>query len=248
MVKGHGKRLLRGVAALLAVAAGAGCVRPAPPALSVREAMAPQSTPTPPLRMAVRSATIRKVIDSALAQTQVTRSYDPAYQTISYPGGDVPIATGVCSDVVVRAFRAAGVDLQKEIHEDMAAHFGKYPQRWGLQRPDPNIDHRRVPNLMTFFTRQGRSLPVDKRPEMYEPGDVVAWRIRGDMLHVGIVSDQLTANHVPLIVDNWGNGTQLEDVLFGWQIIGHYRYFGAGPRRAARAARVAAAIAPAIRS
>ena len=166
------------------------------------------------------------VAHAALEQTAYTRSYDPAYVRIAYPNGDPPRDRGVCSDVIVRAFRAAGVDLQKEIHEDMLRSFAAYPHRWGLAAPDANIDHRRVPNLMTFFTRQGKSLPVSARREDYAPGDVVAWDLGGGLLHVGLVSDAPAAGGAGYaIVHNIGAGAQLEDVLFNWKIIGHYRYF-----------------------
>ncbi|HMK68313.1 MAG TPA: DUF1287 domain-containing protein [Stellaceae bacterium] len=166
------------------------------------------------------------VAHAALEQTAYTRSYDPAYVRIAYPNGDPPRDRGVCSDVIVRAFRAAGVDLQKEIHEDMLRSFAAYPHRWGLAAPDANIDHRRVPNLMTFFTRQGKSLPVSARREDYAPGDVVAWDLGGGLLHVGLVSDAPAAGGAGYaIVHNIGAGAQLEDVLLNWKIIGHYRYF-----------------------
>lgn len=163
---------------------------------------------------------------AALEQTAYTRSYDPAYVRIAYPNGDPPRDRGVCSDVVVRAFRAAGVDLQREVHEDMLRDFAAYPHRWGLSAPDPNIDHRRVPNLMTFFARHGKSLPVSARHEEYRPGDVVAWDLGGGLLHVGLVSDVPAPEGVGYaIVHNIGAGARLEDVLLNWKIIGHYRYF-----------------------
>jgi uncharacterized protein len=147
---------------------------------------------------------------------------------LSYPNGDVPIATGVCADVVVRAFRGAGVDLQKEVHEDMKRAFAKYPNKWGAKGTDANIDHRRVPNLMTWFARQQKSLPVSDQAEAYQPGDVVAWELNQatGQLHIGLVSDvKVTgANHFA-IVHNISSGAQLADVLFAWKIIGHYRYF-----------------------
>jgi len=162
----------------------------------------------------------------ALEQTAYTRSYDSAYVRIAYPNGDPPRDRGVCSDVVVRAFRAAGVDLQKEVHEDMLRNFAAYPHRWGLNAPDANIDHRRVPNLMTFFSRRGKSVPVTQRPEDYLPGDVVAWDLGGGLLHVGLVSDVRASDGGGYaIVHNIGAGARLEDVLLNWKIIGHYRYF-----------------------
>lgn len=166
------------------------------------------------------------VAHAALQQTAYTLSYDPAYVRIAYPNGDLPRDRGVCSDVIVRAFRAAGVDLQKEIHEDMLRSFATYPHRWGLAAPDANIDHRRVPNLMTFFARHGNSLSVTARREDYAPGDVVAWDLGGGLLHVGLVTDVPAPDGEGYaIVHNIGAGARLEDVLLNWKIIGHYRYF-----------------------
>lgn len=167
-----------------------------------------------------------QAVAGAVEQTGYTRLYDPAYVQLAYPGGDPPPDRGVCSDVVVRAFRRAGVDLQKEVHEDMARHFSAYPKRWHLSAPDPNIDHRRVPNLMTYFTRTGKSLPASGKPEDYAPGDVVAWDLGGGLLHIGVVSDTRAADSRSYeVVHNIGAGARLEDVLFSWPIIGHYRYF-----------------------
>ena len=138
----------------------------------------------------------------------------------------MPSDRGVCSDVIVRAFRKAGVDLQKEVHEDMTLNFSAYSNKWGAKRPDSNIDHRRVPNLMTYFDRKGKSLPITNKREDYLPGDVVAWDLGGGLLHIGMVSNTktwLTRNY--MIVHNIGAGARLEDVLFSWKIIGHYRYF-----------------------
>jgi uncharacterized protein YijF (DUF1287 family) len=169
-----------------------------------------------------------QAIQAAIDQTEYTLRYDPSYVRIDYPGGDVPLDRGVCSDVIVRAFRKAGVDLQKEVHEDMTLNFSAYSNKWGAKRPDSNIDHRRVPNLMTYFDRKGKSLPITKRREDYLPGDVVAWDLGGGLLHIGLVSNAkswLTRNYE--IVHNIGAGARLEDVLFSWKIIGHYRYFDA---------------------
>ena len=163
----------------------------------------------------------RTIASAAEAQVGVTRRYDPAYVRLSYPGGDIPLERGVCADVIVRAFRKIGVDLQVTVHEDMRRAFASYPQRWGLRRPDRNIDHRRVPNLMTYFKRENKSLDIDAA---YEPGDVVAWRLPGGLHHIGIVSTKRAANGLPLVVHNIGYGTQNEDVLHAWDIIGHYRW------------------------
>jgi len=167
-----------------------------------------------------------RAIQSAIEQTEFTHRYDPSYARIDYPGGDVPLDRGACSDVIVRSFRKAGVDLQKEIHEDMAANFSSYSNKWGASRPDPNIDHRRVQNLMTYFERKHKSLPITDKRENYIPGDVVAWDLGGGLLHIGMVTNAKSwlAGHNQ-IVHNIGAGARLEDVLFSWKIIGHYRYF-----------------------
>ncbi len=170
---------------------------------------------------------LRKLLESSIAQTRVTHSYTQDYFDIPYPNGDVPIETGACTDVIVRGFRKAGIDLQKEVHEDMAANFAKYPTKWGLTRPDTNIDHRRVPNLQTFFTRMGKSLPVTSQAKNYKPGDIVTWDLDGKgMTHIGIVSNirnERTRRYS--IVHNIGSGTKIEDRLFEWKITGHFRYF-----------------------
>ena len=177
-------------------------------------------------RAPVSSPNVKLVIESAVEQTNYTSGYDPSYVKIDYPGGDVPRHTGVCSDVVIRAFRKAGVDLQKEVHEDMKRAFSSYPKRWGLARPDPNIDHRRVPNLMTYFERKGKSIAVITDPKDYLPGDVVAWDLGKGVLHVGVVTNLMPeGSQTYLLVHNIGWGARLEDVLFSWRIIGHYRYF-----------------------
>src|SRR5689334_99789 len=170
--------------------------------------------------------TLQPVIESALAQTEQTTIYDPAYVRLDYPGGDLPIERGVCADVIVRAFRKGGVDLQKEVHEDMRRDFSAYPNRWGLRAPDANIDHRRVPNLMTYFKRRGKSLPITSDAKDYEPGDVVAWDLGGGQTHIGLVVNlRPREGERYYIVHNIGAGARLEDVLFAWRQIGHYRYF-----------------------
>ncbi len=148
--------------------------------------------------------------------------YDPSYVRLAYPGGDVPLERGVCADVVIRAFRAIGVDLQVELHEDMRAHFAAYPRNWGLRGPDRNIDHRRVPNLMRYFERRGKRLALDGA---YEPGDVVAWRLPNGLHHIGVVAGERVpdaARHY--VVHNIGAGARQEDVLYAFEIIGHYRW------------------------
>lgn len=162
-----------------------------------------------------------------MRQTSVTTNYTQEYFTIGYPGGDVPAETGACTDVVVRALRAAGVDLQQKVHEDMRANFANYPKKWGLSKPDTNIDHRRVPNLQTYFTRHGKQLPITEDQINFQPGDIVSWDLDGKgMTHIGIVSNRRNPqNGRYLIVHNIGSGTRLEDRLFDWKITGHYRYF-----------------------
>lgn len=169
-----------------------------------------------------------RLVAAAHAQAEHTKSYDGAYRRIAYPNGDVPMETGVCSDVIVRAYRTLGTDLQKKVHEDMKAHFALYPKTWGLSKPDTNIDHRRVPNLQVFFTRHGKSLPVSSAPADYLPGDIVTWNLAAParmLPHIGIVSDKRTADGArPLIVHNIGQGVRTEDILFEYKITGHYRY------------------------
>jgi uncharacterized protein YijF (DUF1287 family) len=166
------------------------------------------------------------LVASARTQVGVTLHYDPAYARIPYPNGDVPLERGVCADVIVRAFRADGIDLQKLVHEDMAAHFSAYPHAWGLRGPDSNIDHRRVPNLETFFQRRHASLPVSATASDYRAGDVVSWRLPNGLAHIGLVSDRTAADGSgrPLMIHNIGVGAQEEDVLFSWKIVGHYRW------------------------
>ncbi|MCM5682453.1 DUF1287 domain-containing protein [Schlegelella sp. S2-27] len=172
---------------------------------------------------APRSVDATQLVRSAREQVGVTLGYDPRYQRLAYPGGDVPRETGVCTDVVIRALRAQRIDLQKEVHEDMRAHFGAYPRQWGLSRPDRNIDHRRVPNLMTFFKRRGQALPVSRSAAAYRPGDIVTWDLGRNTPHIGIVSDRKTAQGEPMIIHNIGAGTREEGGLFAYRITGHYR-------------------------
>jgi uncharacterized protein len=152
--------------------------------------------------------------------------YDPAYVKIPYPNGDVPAGKGVCTDVIIRAYRKLGIDLQKEVHVDMKQNFSAYPAIYGLRKPDSNIDHRRVPNLMVFFDRKGQSLPVSRNAGDYKPGDVVTWKLSGGATHIGIVVG-IKSEVDPLrfqIVHNIGNGQELQDCLFSYTITGHYRY------------------------
>jgi uncharacterized protein len=176
-----------------------------------------------PLEAGAWSADPRQLIRSARQQVGVTLDYDPSYRALSYPGGDVPLSTGVCTDVLVRALRAQDIDLQKKVHEDMRAHFTQYPQRWGLRRPDTNIDHRRVPNLMMYFRRQGFAVAMSTDPTAFAPGDIVAWDLGGGVTHIGIVSDRSTTAATPLVLHNIGRGAREENILFAYTMIGHYR-------------------------
>lgn len=166
-----------------------------------------------------------KLVAAALAQTKQNVRYDPAYVRIPYPGGDVPADTGVCTDVVIRAYRAAlGLDLQKLVHEDMRANFARYPKNWGLSRPDPNIDHRRVPNLQTFFQRRGAALPVTQNAADYLPGDLITCTVAGRLPHIAIVVPAPDGGAEPWIVHNIGQGPKLEKRLFEFPLTGHYRF------------------------
>lgn len=172
------------------------------------------------------SSALKQVVASANEQPGQTIYYDQSYVQINYPGGDVPLEKGACTDVIIRAFRKGGVDLQKEVHEDIARNFAAYPTKWGLKKPDPNIDHRRVPNLQTYFARKGKALPMTLQPEDYLPGDVVTWDLGNKTDHIGLVTNvwsDATGNY--MVAHNLGGGVKIENVLFAWQITGHYRYF-----------------------
>ncbi|MGH8081055.1 MAG: DUF1287 domain-containing protein [Lysobacter sp.] len=220
----HGRLRLASIiafalAAMLTLALGA-CSR-APDPSAKREAdvrvwppasQSPTSAPSPPLVAAAR------------AQIGVTRRYDPAYVQLAYPGGDVASDRGVCTDVVIRALRTQGIDLQQAVHEDMQANFASYPAIWRASSTDRNIDHRRVPNLRRWFERQHWSLPVSDRAADYRPGDVVTWELRSGVPHIGIVSDRKSWDRArPLMLHNIAIGTQEDDVLFDYPITGHYR-------------------------
>lgn len=168
----------------------------------------------------------KKLIAAAETQIGRTLSYDPNYTQIAYPGGDVPIERGVCTDVIIRAYRdGLGVDLQRLVHEDMAANFSKYPRKWGLAKPDSNIDHRRVPNLQTFFARQKASVPLSLDGSAFLPGDVVTMNLPGNLTHIALVTNRPTTDgQRPLCVHNIGAGARLEDTLFAFELTGHYRF------------------------
>jgi uncharacterized protein YijF (DUF1287 family) len=172
------------------------------------------------------SPQLKQLVEAAIEQSRVTTGYDRSWVKIDYPNGDVSSDTGVCSDVIVRAFRKAGIDLQKEIHEDMMRAWSEYPRKWGARGTDTNIDHRRVLNLTTWFDRQGKSLAVTSDRADYLPGDVVAWELSDGVEHIGILTNLASEpdKHY-LIVHNIGAGARVEDQLLAWKIIGHYRYF-----------------------
>lgn len=166
-----------------------------------------------------------KLSDAALTLTDQKVQYDPQYFSIPYPNGDVPANKGVCTDVVIRAYRKLGIDLQKKVHEDMKANFNLYPKNWGLRSTDKNIDHRRVPNLMKYFSRFGIIKKITANADDYKPGDIVAWNLGGAITHIGIVVNKKSPDGKRyMIVHNIGAGQVMEDVLFSYTIIGHYSY------------------------
>lgn len=203
----------------------AACSREPAAVSAAPEVAPPASTPQMPGVEAATAKPSDPIVAAARAQIGVTTAYDPAYKTLAYPNGDVPLATGVCSDVVVRAVRTAKkIDLQKAVHEDMAAAFAAYPKKWNLSAPDKNIDHRRVLNLMTYFKRAGNEKPATKNAADYLPGDIVAWDLNGKGLtHIGVVSDKKSSGGTPLILHNIGRGAEESDILFAYAILGHYR-------------------------
>lgn len=163
--------------------------------------------------------------NAAIELTKQKVTYDGDYVSIPYPNGDVAPNKGVCADVVIRAYRKLGIDLQKEVHEDMKRNFAVYPKSWGLKSPDANIDHRRVPNLMKFFSRKGKMLPMTDKPQDYHPGDIVCWNLQGGLTHIGLVVNRKSADGKRyLIVHNIGGGQVIADCLFSYKIIGHYSY------------------------
>ena len=185
-----------------------------------------QQQPTVP---AARQEFLKKLSGAAVERAQHVVRYEPAYVRIPYPGGDVPADTGVCTDEVIRTYRALGIDLQKEVHEDMEQNFSAYPRRWRWlsAHTDSNIDHRRVPNLMVFFARKGEALAIGQLSEDFAPGELVTWDLGGGVPHIGIVVDRKSpASGRYMILHNIGQGPQIEDVVFNWKITGRYRYFG----------------------
>lgn len=168
----------------------------------------------------------KSLIAAAESQIGVTVSYDPAYRRIEFPGGDVPRETGVCTDVIIRAYRdATGFDLQKAVNADMKRNFSAYPRNWGMARADANIDHRRVPNLRAFFKRKGAGLKVTSNAADYLPGDIVTQNLPGNLAHIGLLSSRLNGGKTrPLVIHNIGGGAQIEDTLFAFEITGRYRF------------------------
>lgn len=162
------------------------------------------------------------LVENARKQIGVTVSYDPQYSKIDFPMGDVPATTGVCTDVMIRAYRLQGLDLQQAVNKDMKSAWEKYPKLWGLKNTDTNIDHRRVPNLETFFSRYGKTLSLTDI-NSFQAGDIVTWRLPKNLPHIGLVSDKKSADGTPLIIHNIGRGTVEEDILFKYKIVGHYR-------------------------
>ncbi|MBS0659177.1 MAG: DUF1287 domain-containing protein [Verrucomicrobia bacterium] len=208
--------------------------------LSAQESAVPATTPSatasttpvvvaPPPPSPENAEKIRQLIAAARQQIGVTTKYDPDYSQITFPNGDVPLDRGVCTDVIVRALRAVGADLQVLVNEDMKRAWARYPKLWNLSAPDPNIDHRRVPNLMIYLMRAGKRKRNTQTVEHYPPGDFVVWKLPNGLLHIGLVSDAKSPAGTPLVIHNIGAGTKEEDILFQYEIIGHYRWFGEEP-------------------
>lgn len=177
------------------------------------------------IALSAQNRFFEELADSALTLTYQPVVYDPTYIQLDYPNGDVPSNKGVCTDVVIRAYRKIGIDLQKEVHEDMKTNFNLYPNNWGLTSPDKNIDHRRVPNLMVYFIRFGEEKNISQNTGDYNPGDIVCWDLGGGIMHIGIVVNKRSEDHQRyMIVHNIGAGQVLADCLFDFEIIGHYKY------------------------
>jgi uncharacterized protein YijF (DUF1287 family) len=188
------------------------------------------ATPQETVKPVYESPVLERLVAAAVERTSHEVEYDSSYFNLDYPGGDVPEGKGVCTDEVIRSYRALGVDLQKEVHEDMAANFARYPTTFGLKSTDRNIDHRRVPNLRVFFERKGKSLPITDEATDYRPGDILTWDLNASQTHIGIMVDVPSATPGRyLIMHNMGQGPKMEDILFAWKITGHYRYTGPPP-------------------
>lgn len=167
-----------------------------------------------------------KLSEAAISIIDPSIAYDPTYYKLTYPNGDIPSNKGVCTDVIIRSYRKLGIDLQKKVHEDMVKNFSIYPKKWGLKKPDTNIDHRRVPNLEVFFTRSGKKLKISQNKNDYKTGEIITWMINGKLPHIGIITHKKSSNGNPLIVHNVGGGQVLEDCLFNYAIVGHFKYTG----------------------
>ena len=211
--------LRNAAAALLAAGLCAGCADPQPAAPAPSATADAGRTPSTPAAPTPAHPLVR----AARAQVGVVRYYDPTYVRMAYPGGDVAADRGVCTDVVIRALRTQGLDLQRVLHEDMRANFARYPGNWGARGTDRSIDHRRVPNLRRWFERQGWQQPISERGADYRPGDLVTWDLGGGTPHIGIVSDRKAWDGDPLILHNIARGTEEGDLLFDYPITGHYR-------------------------
>jgi uncharacterized protein YijF (DUF1287 family) len=187
------------------------------------------ATPPAEAQQTARHDFAKKLATAAIERTNHTVLYDGSYRAIDYPGGDVPDSIGVCTDLIIRSYRVLGIDLQREVHEDMKSNFEAYPGIWGLNRPDTNIDHRRVLNLRVFFRRKGTVLPVTDDPNDYKEGDLVTWNLAVNLPHIGIITDLRSGDRQrPMVVHNIGRGPEVEDILFRYRITGHYRYRGQG--------------------
>ena len=189
------------------------------------------ASPAPqPEKIVYESPVLERLVAAAVERATHEVVYDATYYKLDYPNGDVPADKGVCTDEVIRSYRALGIDLQKEVHEDMKANFSRYPTKFGLTTTDTNIDHRRVPNLRVFFERKGKSLPITDEATDYKPGDVVTWDLNASQTHIGVIVDVPSATSGRyMILHNIGQGPKIEDVLFAWKITGHYRYTGPPP-------------------
>lgn len=180
-----------------------------------------------PINLSTTQSFEEKLAQAAISILNPSIEYDPSYFSIKYPNGDIPKNKGVCTDVIIRSYRKLGIDLQKEVHEDMKANFSKYPnlKKWGMTKTDTNIDHRRVPNLEVFFERKGTKLIVSENAEDYKTGEIVSWMINGNLPHIGIISHKKSIDGKrKLIVHNVGSGQVLEDCLFSYKIVGHYKF------------------------